>query len=157
MPAESDLPIGGPWTSAQEDRIKEFRQIRSTWCAAEEERLGVPPDPPPSNPSVGGAAVHGAPLLLVLAFDKAMSFNTGCFDAGIFAMAITLAAQEHGLGTCIVANPIRYSDLVRKYVPGLEDKTVVIGIALGYPDLDAIVNRFPRSRVLPQDYVTFVR
>ena len=41
--------------------------------AAEEERLGLPPDPPPSNPSVGGAAVHGAPLLLVLAFDKAMA------------------------------------------------------------------------------------
>lgn len=157
VPAESDVPIGGPWTPNQEARIREFRECRSTWCAAEEERLGVEPEPAPANPLVGGAAVHGAPMLLVLAFDKAISVNTGCFDAGLFAMAITLAAQEHGLGTCIVANPIRYGDLMHKYLPGIEDKSVVMGIAIGYPDLDAIVNRFPRTRILPEDYLTFVR
>jgi nitroreductase len=157
VPAESEVPIGGPWTPAQDARIREFREIRSSWCAAEEERLGVKPEPAPANPLVAGAAVHGAPLLLVLAFDKAILANTGCFDAGLFAMAITLAAEEHGLGTCIVANPIRYSDLVHKYVPGLEDKNVVMGIAMGFPDRDAIVNRFPRPRLLPEDYLTFVR
>jgi nitroreductase len=157
VPAQSDVPIGGPWTPAQEVRIQVFREFRSTWCAAEEERLGVDPEPPPTNPMVAGAAVHGAPLLLILAFDKAISVNTGCFDSGIFAMAITLAAEEHGLGTCIVANPVRYSDLVHKYVPGLEDKNVVMGIALGYPDREAIVNRFPRSRVPLESFVTFVR
>jgi nitroreductase len=155
--AESEVPIGGPWTPTQEARIKEFRLMRSSWCAAEEERLGVPAEPAPASPMVAGAAVHGAPLLLILAFDKAISVNTGCFDSGLFAMAITLAAEEQGLGTCIVANPIRYSDLVHKYIPGLEDKSVVMGIALGYPDREAIVNRFPRSRILPEDYVTFVR
>ncbi len=96
-------------------------------------------------------------MLLVLAFDKIISRDTGCFDAGVFAMAITVAAQDRGLGTCIVGNPIRYSDLMRKYIPGLEDKNVVIGIAIGYPDREAIVNRFPRSRMLPQDYLTYVR
>jgi nitroreductase len=157
VPAEADVPIGGPWTPAQEVRIQVFREFRSTWCAAEEERLGVEPEPAPANPLVAGAAVHGAPMLLVLAFDKAISVNTGCFDAGLFAMAITLAAQEHGLGTCIVANPIRYGDLMHKYLPGLEDKNVVMGIAIGYPDTEAIVNRFPRSRMLPEEYLTFVR
>jgi nitroreductase len=157
VPPESDVPIGGPWTPAQDARIKEFREIRATWCAAEEQRLGVKPEPAPANPLVAGAAIHGAPLLLVLAFDKAISVNTGCFDAGLFAMAITLAAERHGLGTCIVANPIRYSDLVHKYIPGLEDKNVVMGIAMGYPDAEAIVNRFPRTRLLPGDYLSFVR
>jgi nitroreductase len=157
VPAQSDVPIGGPWTPAQEVRIQVFREFRSTWCAAEEERLGVEPEPAPANPLVAGAAVHGAPMLLVLAFDKALSVNTGCFDAGLFAMAITLAAQEHGLGTCIVANPIRYGDLMHKYIPGIEDKNVVMGIAIGYPDTEAIVNRFPRSRMLPEEYLTFVR
>ena len=156
LPAEPDLP-SGTWTPAQEARIEEFKRIRSSWCAAEEERQGVEPEPAPANPMVAGAAVHGAPLLLVLAFDKAMSLNTGCFDAGLFAMAITLAAQEQGLGTCIVSSTIRYADLVRKYVPGLEDKVIAVGIAMGYPDTQAIVNRFPRSRMLPDDYLTFVR
>lgn len=157
VPAESDVKIGGPWTPAQEARIKEFREMRSAWCAAEEKRLGVDPEPPPVTPLAGGAKVHGAPVLLVLAFDETVSSETGCFDAGLFAMAITLAAEEHGLGTCIVANPVRYSDLMRKYVPGLESKKVVIGIAIGYPDKDAIVNRFPRSRMLVKDYLSFVR
>lgn len=156
VPAVSDIAIGGPWTPEQEARITEFREMRSTWCAAEEQRLGVEPEPP-LHPLVAGAKVHGAPMLLVLAFDKVMSRETGCFDAGLFAMAITLAAQERGLGTCIVANPIRYSDLMRKYIPGLEDKNVVVGITIGYPDNEAIVNRFPRSRMLPEEYLTFVR
>jgi nitroreductase len=157
VPAESDVPIGGPWTPAQEIRIGVFREFRSTWCAAEEKRLGVEPEPMPANPLVAGAAVHGAPVLLVLAFDKAITVTTGCFDAGLLAMAITLAAEEHGLGTCIVANPIRYGDLMHKYLPRTEDKNVVMGIAMGYPDTEAIVNRFPRTRMLPEEYLTFVR
>lgn len=157
VPAESDIGIGGPWTPAQEARIKEFREMRATWCAAEEKRQGVDPEPPPANPLVAGAKVHGAPMLLVLAFDETISRDTACFDAGVFAMAITLAAEEHGLGTCIVFNPVRHSDLMRKYIPGLEGKKVVVGIAIGYPDTDAIVNRFPRSRMLADDYLTFVR
>jgi nitroreductase len=157
VPAESDVPIGGPWTPAQEVRTQVFKEFRSVWCAAEEQRLGIEPEPAPANPLVAGAAVHGAPLLLVLAFDKAVSVNTGCFDSGLFAMAITLAAQQRGLGTCIVANPIRYSDLMHKYIPGLQDKKVVMGIAMGYPDADAIINRFPRSRMTPEGYIAFVR
>lgn len=157
VPPSSDLPGGGPWTPAQEARMKEFFEIRSTWCAAEEERLGLEPQPAPANPMVAGAAVHGAPLLMVLAFEKAISVHTGCFDAGLFAMAITLAAQEHGLATCIASSVIRYADLVRKYVPGLNDKTIMTGIAMGYPDLEAVINRFPRSRMLPKDYTTFVK
>jgi nitroreductase len=157
VPAVSDVPIGGPWTPRQDACIRELRETRSTWCAAEEERLGIETETAPVHPLVTGAAVHGAPLLLVLAFDKSISVNTGCFDSGIFCMAITLAAQDHGLGTCIVANPIRYSDLVHKYIPGLEDKNVVMGIAMGYPDYEAVINRFPRSRMAPEDYITFVR
>jgi len=157
VPVVSDLPMGTRWTPPQEARITELMDIRSTWCAAEEERRGLEPTPPPANPMVAGAAIHGAPLMLVLAFDTAISVHTGCFDAGIFAMAITLAAHERGLGTCIVGSAVRYSELVHKHVPGLENKSVVMGIALGYPDTEAPINLFPRSRARLEEYVTFVR
>ena len=65
--------------------------------------------------------------MLVLAFDKAISVYTGCFDAGLFAMAITLAAHERGLGTCIVGSAVRYADLMHKHLPDLDDKNVVDG------------------------------
>lgn len=157
VPAVSDISIGGPWTPEQERRMKASRETRSSWCATEEKRLGVAPEPSPPNPAVGGAKVNGAPVLLVLAFDEAISRDTGCFDAGVFAMAITLAAEEHGLGTCIVFNPIRYSDLMRKHIPGLKGKKVVVGVTIGYPDTEAIVNRFPRSRIPLEEYVNFVQ
>jgi nitroreductase len=157
VPAVSDLPMGTRWTPQQEGRIMELMEIRSTWCAAEEKRRGLEPTPPPANPMVAGAAIHGAPLMLVLAFDRAISAYSGCFDAGLFAMAITLAAHERGLGTGIVGSAVRYSELVRKHVPGLDDKSVVVGIAMGYPDLEAPVNLFPRSRAHLEEYVTFVK
>jgi nitroreductase len=156
-PVVSDLPMGPQWTPHLEGRIKELMETRSSWCAAEEKRLGLAPSPPPANPMVAGAAIHGAPLMLVLAFEKAISVHNGCFDAGLLAMAITLAAHERGLGTCIVGSAVRYSELLRKRIPELEDKNVVIGIAMGYPDLGAPVNRFPRSRVLLKEFVTFVK
>jgi nitroreductase len=157
VPVVSDLPMGAQWTPQQEARIIELMEIRTTWCAAEEKRRGLEPTPPPANPMVAGAAIHGAPLMLVLAFDKAISVHNGCFDAGIFAMAITLAAHERGLGTCVVGSAVRYSELVHKHVPGLEDKSVVMGIALGYPDAEAPINLFPRTRAHLEEYVTFVR
>jgi len=46
---------------------------------------------------------------------------------------------------------------MHKHLPDLEDKNVVAGLALGYPDLEAPINRFPRSRVLLRDFVTFVK
>ena len=153
----SDLDMKPQWPPRHEARMKELMEIRSSWIAAQEKKAGIEPPAVPVNPMVAGAAIFGAPLMLVLAFDKTIPVYTGCFDAGLFAMAITLAAHARGLGTCIFAAPLRYSDLVREAIPGLEDKIVVVGIALGYPDRDAFINRFPRTRVLLKEYVTFVR
>jgi nitroreductase len=156
IPSAPDLAGSPQWTGKYEARRNELMRIRSTWCAAEEERMGLEPQPMPANPLVAGAAIFGAPLLLLLAIDKDISAYTGCFDAGLFAMALTLAAHERGLGTCIATSVVRYGDLVRKHVPGLDDKNVVTGVALGYPDPEAPVNRFPRTRVLEREYLTFV-
>jgi nitroreductase len=49
VPAESDVPIGGPWTPAQEVRTQVFKEFRSVWCAAEEQRLGIEPEPAPAR------------------------------------------------------------------------------------------------------------
>ena len=157
VPPKSDLDMRPQWTPKLEARTQELIRIRSTWCTEEEKRLGLPVTPPPANPMVAGAEIFKAPVMLVLAFDKAISQYSGCFDAGILAMAITLAAQARGLGTCILGAAVRYSELMRKHLPDLEDKNVVAGLALGYPDLQAPINRFPRSRVLLRDFVTFVK
>ena len=157
VPVVSDVPMSLEWTPEQLARAEELMQTRTSWCAEEYKRMGQEPPPPPANPMVAGAAIFGAPLLLVLAFDKIISAAIASFDAGLFAMAITIAAEERGLGTCIATSVVRYSELVHKHIPGLEDKNVVASIAMGYPDPELPMNRFPRSRALPKEYLTYVR
>jgi nitroreductase len=106
---------------------------------------------------VVAAEVYGAPLLLVLAMPKGIGVPYGCFDAGLFAQSIALAAHARGLGTCIAASLVRYPDLLRKVIPGTEDKSFVIAIALGYPEWGAPINRFPRTRVPVDEFTVFVR
>jgi nitroreductase len=81
----------------------------------------------------------------------------GCFDAGLFAQSIALAAHVRGLGTCIAGSLVRHPDLLRKVIPGAGDKSFVIAIALGHPDWEAPINRFPRTRITVDEFTTFVR
>ena len=132
-------------------------KTRLEFIAVEDTKAGVQPPDPPVSPGVAMAEVFGASTLLVLAADKGIALPYGCFDAGLFTQSIALAAHEHGLGTCISGSLVRYADLVRKTIPGLDDKDIVIAIALGYPDASAPVNRFPRDRVPVEEFTTFVR
>jgi nitroreductase len=157
VPPVSDIEMPPKWPAKFEARMKELFEARTSFCAAENARLGIEPPAEPVPPMVAAAEIFGAPILLVLAFNKDIPLASGIFDGGLFAMAITLAAQARGLGTCIVGGAMRYSELVRKNVPGLDDKNILVGIALGYADPEAPINRFPRTRVPVDEYATFVR
>jgi nitroreductase len=153
----SDIDMSPKWTPKYEARMKELFETRSSFVAAEEAKAGVAPPANPVHPMVAAAEIFGAPIMLILAFDKDISFANGIFDGGLLAQSVCLAAHEHDLGTCIVGGAVRYSELVRKAIPGLEDKNILAGIALGYPDWDAPINRFPRTRVPVDEFATFVR
>jgi len=142
---------------ALQARQQSLFQARMAFVAAEEAKLGIKPAEPPVNPTVAGAEIFGAPAALVLTFDKRVSDGYGCFDAGLFAMALCLAAQARGLGTCITGSNVRYPDLLRKILPGTENQKIVVLIAIGYPDPEAPINRFPRERIPVEEFVTFVR
>jgi nitroreductase len=130
---------------------------RMSFIAAEEAKLGIEPADPPVSPMVAGAALFGAPTVLVLAFDRGVSDHYGCFDGGLFSMAVCLAAECRGLGTCITTGNVRYPELLRKILPGTESQKMLALIAIGYPDHEAPINRFPRTRMPVDEFVTFVR
>ncbi len=132
-------------------------KTRMSFIAAEEAKLGIEPADPSVSPMVAGAALFGAPTVLVLAFDRGVSDHYGCFDGGLFTMAVCLAAESRGLGTCVTTSNVRYPDLLRKILPGTENQKMLALIAIGYPDSDAPVNRFPRTRIPVEEFVTFVR
>jgi len=65
---------------------------------------------------------------------------------GMFMQNIMLAAREFGLATCPQAALAEYPDTVRETLEIEPELAVVGGIALGYPDPDAPVNRYRTER-----------
>jgi len=95
----------------------------------------------------------GAPAAMVIYTEKERGDIALC-DLGMLAEAIMLAAHGRGLGTCILGITAQYPDVVRRTL-GLDDgMLIVMSLAIGYPDLDAPVNRFQRER---EPLGTFVR
>lgn len=84
--------------------------------------------------------MFNAPLILFLTIPK-KSPAWSVFDLGIFAQSIMLLAVDKGLNTMPAHSLVAYPDLVRKYTGIPEDESVGMGIALGYSEAHAEVNR----------------
>lgn len=75
------------------------------------------------------------------------------FDCGMVAQTMMLAATGYGLGTIVQAMAVSYPDTIRKVLGIPDSKMVLIGVAIGYPDMDDKINQF-RSDREPPDKVT---
>ena len=75
-------------------------------------------------------------------------------DVGVALGYFVLTAHELGLGTCPIGLISAYEDEIKDLLNIPENKNVVIGVALGYPDWDIPANRFKSTR---DDLGTFVR
>ena len=87
----------------------------------------------------------GAPQVIFLCLDSSLG-DYSLFDCGCFAQNICLLATSKGLGTCIQESGVRYPDIIRKYVPIPVEKKILVAIAIGYPDEQAVINRFRSTR-----------
>lgn len=101
--------------------------------------------------------LFGAPCLVLACIDKQLSAEYAMLDLGLVMQTICLLAREKGLGTIILAAAVRYPQLLRALLPIPENKTIVIGTAIGYPDWDSPVNHFERQRADLSEFVTWVQ
>jgi len=97
---------------------------------------------------------YGAPARIIIAADKQAS---GWFilDIGLITQTIALAAQEFGLGICILGDAAAFPGELRKIANIPESKRVVIGIAIGYPDWNNSVNDLRTDREPIEKLVTW--
>jgi nitroreductase len=101
----------------------------------------------------GSCRFYGAPAAILFCLDDSFP-KARMVDVGLALGYFALTAHEFGLGTCPIGLINAYEDEIKDLLNIPEDKNVVIGVALGYPDWDVPVNRFKSTR---DDLSGFVR
>lgn len=96
-----------------------------------------------------------APTVLLFSIDS--SLETGSYlDYGMFLQSIMLMAEELGLATCPQAALAEYPDILRSYLQVDQNEHFICGLALGYADQDAAVNKLKPSRIEITEFTTFL-
>ncbi|HDZ89051.1 MAG TPA: nitroreductase [Deltaproteobacteria bacterium] len=97
----------------------------------------------------------GAPHVIYLHLDT--GFNPyALMDGGIILQTIALLALEQGLGTCFLAQSVRYPGVVRKHAGIPDDQMLVMGMAIGTPVEDHPANVFRSERGKPEEFLRYV-
>jgi nitroreductase len=93
----------------------------------------------------GSCHFYGAPVAIIICLDDSFS-KARNVDIGVALGYFILAAHNFGLATCPVGLITAYEDDVKDLLNIPSNKNVVIGVALGYPDLQSPINRFKSPR-----------
>ena len=87
----------------------------------------------------------GAPNGIIVYTDKGLS-PWALLNVGLVIQNMVLAAMNYGLGTAILAAVTSYPDEVGRILKIPQSKQLVAGIAIGYPEIEAKVNKFRSNR-----------
>lgn len=101
----------------------------------------------------GSCNFYGAPVAILICLDDAFP-KARFVDIGVILGYFLLIAHEFGLGTCPIGLITAFEDEIKDLLNIPENKNVVIGVALGYPDWDIPINRFKSPR---DELSTFIR
>ncbi len=144
-PSSPDFRMPREWPPHLAARTKQLLELRSA----------AAPESTPAPAASGLAEFYGAPSVLFFTVERGLASDYVLFDTGLIVQSVCLAAHDKGLGTCIMAMAVRDPDALRELLPKAAEKQFVIGVALGYPDQEAAVNRFERPRAPLEELVTW--
>jgi nitroreductase len=102
----------------------------------------------------GSCNFYGAPVAIIMCLDNAFS-KARLVDIGIGLGYLVLIAHGVGLATCPIGLISAYETEIKDLLNIAENKDVVVGVALGYPDWESPVNKFKTPREESLD--SFVR
>jgi len=93
----------------------------------------------------GSCRFYGAPVAIIICLDDSFSKDRNV-DIGVVLGYFLLLAHNFGLATCPVGLITAYEEDVKDLLNIPSNKNVVIGVALGYPDLQSPINLFKSPR-----------
>jgi nitroreductase len=88
---------------------------------------------------------YGAPVIILVFMDGSIG-KRYFFDIGTCVQNVLLAAQAEGLGTHLIGLILKFQNTIKKTLQISSDKRLVVGICLGYPDLENPINNFKPKR-----------
>ena len=141
------LPLPRNWPPELERRAKEHGMKRFQAIGIERENEQQRKELRLSN-----FKFYGAHCVLFLFMDSMLS-SWSIFDMGLFAQSIILGAHSFGIGSCLQASLASYPDVVREFLGIPKTKQLVLGISMGYPDLEARINTYQSTRVRLDNFV----
>jgi len=147
----ADIPMPETWPEALKNRYSETgKLILSSMSIAREDKASR------NRFYEEMAVLFGAPCLVVGSIPKGVRVEYAMLDMGLILQTICLAAWDRGVASCIMAASVGYPSLLRQMGGVPHDRLVAMGIALGYADNEAPINRFSRIRMDLEEMTTWV-
>jgi nitroreductase len=103
----------------------------------------------------GSCNFYGAPAAIIICIDDCFS-SRQMVDVGAAVGYLVLAAQASGLATCPIGLITDYADEIKDLLNIPENKRVVIGVALGYPNRENPMAQFRSSRADVSELVRWI-
>jgi len=116
------------------------------------DRIGASVD---SFVNEGSCNFYGAPVAIIICLDDCFSARQ-MVDVGAAVGYLVLAAQASGLATCPIGLITDYAEEIKDLLNIPENKKVVIGVALGYPDRENPMSQFRSSRASLSELVRWI-
>ncbi|MGI6225467.1 MAG: nitroreductase [Peptococcales bacterium] len=97
----------------------------------------------------------GAPAVIFVCMDRALT-QWSLFDLGAISQSIMLVAEHYGLNTVPAVMMASYPNIIREELKIPAEFSIAIGIALGYGDMDNILNEYITERRPVDDFLTII-
>ena len=105
-----------------------------------------------------GFSFFGAPNGIIIYVDNSLMgplMPFPIFDIGGVVQTIVLLAHNYGLGCCIQGQMVNYPDIIRRLMNIPTSKKIVVGLSIGYPNMDDSINKGMSERVPLDEIVTW--
>jgi nitroreductase len=150
-PLRNDVPMPEKWPEEMKIRYMDIgRSVVTSLGLKREDKEGR------RQHQLNMAALFGAPCLIIAAVPKDVLIEYAMLDVGLLLQTLALTAHDKGLGTCIMASAVHYADHLRSHGQIPVDSLIIMGVAVGYPEKDAPLNRFERQRAGLEAFVKWV-
>lgn len=147
-PIASDVPMLENWPDAMKARYGQLgKVVLSVQDIKRDDKAGR------DRYYANMVSAFDAPCLILGCISRDNLVEYQMLDIGLIAQTICLAAYDKGLGTCLLAAAARFPAEIRKIAAISDDQKIVVGIALGYPDMSFPLNNFKRERAGLDEFV----